>query len=88
MYVTCFATDRAYQLEKRADLFSLQPLMADFNKLQQEFIQSKQSQEPCAAVLPWIGAKNEDLLRSQILGLSSVSVFFWGFSIDYYAQIF
>ena len=46
--------------------------MADFNKMQQEFIQNKQAQEPSSASLPWVGAKNEEQLKQQILLLSAV----------------
>ena len=48
--------------------------MADFNKEQEAFIASKNSQGSRAAdVPPWIGYQDEENLKEQILALSTVS---------------
>jgi len=44
------------------------PLMADFNKEQQEFIRSKGDQEQSTA--PWSGYQNEEELKEKIIALS------------------
>jgi len=43
------------------------PMIADFNKEQEEFIRSKNKEQPSA---PWAGYQNEEDLKAQILALS------------------
>ena len=44
------------------------PLIADFNKEQEEFIKAKNDKETPAA--PWAGYQNEEELKQKILALS------------------
>lgn len=49
----------------------LQNILGEFNKEQEEFIKSQQSIQ--SGNLPWAGHQNEEKVKEEILGLSSVS---------------
>lgn len=51
--------------------FLLQSILGEFSKEQEAFIKGQQGSAD-AAVAPWIGHQNEEKVKEEILGLSSV----------------
>lgn len=47
------------------------PILGDFNKEQEAFIKDQSGKNTDAGVCPWIGHKNEDKIKEEILSLSS-----------------
>lgn len=54
-------------------LFSTQSLLHDFNKEQEAFIKDQSGKSGDAGVCPWVGHKNEDKIKEEVLNLSGVS---------------
>jgi hypothetical protein len=48
--------------------------LGEFNKEQEAFIKDQSGKNIEAGVCPWIGHKNEEKIKEEILSLSSVSV--------------
>lgn len=49
----------------------MQNILGEFNKEQEDFIKSQQGFQ--SGVVPWAGHQNEEKVKEEILGLSSVS---------------
>lgn len=56
--------------------FVLQSILGEFSKEQEAFIKGQQGGAD-AAVAPWIGHQNEEKVKEEILGLSSVCIVQW-----------
>lgn len=50
-----------------------QSLLSDFNKEQEQFIKDQSGKSGDAGVCPWVGHKNEDKIKEEVLNLSGVS---------------
>lgn len=55
-------------------IFALKPILGDFNKEQEAFIKDQSGKNTDAGVCPWVGHKNEDKIKDEVLSLSSVSL--------------
>lgn len=53
--------------------FNPQSLLSDFNKEQEQFIKDQSGKSGDAGVCPWVGHKNEDKIKEEVLNLSAVS---------------
>ena len=51
-----------------------QPLLTEFNKEQEAFLKEAGGRKTADALPPWVGYPQEDKLKEEILGLSSVGV--------------
>lgn len=58
-----------------------QPILGDFNKEQEAFIKDQSGKNTDAGVCPWIGHKNEEKIKDEVLSLSSVSCGLYAYRI-------
>lgn len=55
-------------------LFPFQKILSEFNKEQEAFIKDQSGKNVDAGVCPWVGHKNEDKIKEEVINLSNVSV--------------